>query len=182
MLKHLLRALLPVVCACSYGLTSAHAAIYTWTDATGRINISNLAPPEGTHVTSVVPESPPSAAPPRTDDPGDAARRLEVQALADHVRQLEFEVQFAQRSAPPVATYQQAPPAVQYSEFPPAYAEAQGPGCDPSWAGCGNWWMPFGYPIVVVQTPGFRRARPIHGGPKQPIQRPMHPSAVAYHR
>ena len=186
MLKHLLRALLPLACACSYGLPSAHAAIYTWTDVSGRINISNLAPPEGTHLTSVVPGSPPSAAPPRTDGPDEAARRLEMQALADRVRQLELEAQFAQRSAPPVATYQ-APPTLQYSEFsefPPAYAEAQGPGCDPTWAGCGNWWMPFGFPaaIVVVPAPGFRRARPIHGGPNVPIRRPMHPSAVAYHR
>ncbi len=181
MLKHLLRALLPLVCACSYGLTPAHAAIYTWTDASGRINISNIAPPEGTRVTSVVPESPPSIAPLRTDGPDEAARRLEMQALADRVRQLEFEVQLAQRSAPPVATYQ-APPMLQYSEFPPAYADAQGPGCDPSWAGCGNWWMPFGYPIVVVQAPGFRRTRPIHGGPSLPIHRPMRPSAVASRR
>ncbi len=182
MLKHLLRALLPLACACSYGLTSAHAAIYTWTDASGRINISNLAPPEGTNVTSVVPESPRSVAPPRTDGPDDTARRLEVQALADRVRQLEFEAQFAQRPAPPMPTYQMPP--VQYSEFPPAYADAPDPGCNPAWAGCANWWMPFGYPaaIVVVQSPGFRRGRPIHGGPNLPIQRPMRPSSVTYRR
>ena len=77
----------------------------------GEINISNLAPPEGTHLTSVVPESPPSAAPPRTDGPDDAARRLEMQALADRVRQLEFEAQFAQRSAPPGRDLSGAPDA-----------------------------------------------------------------------
>ena len=58
MLKHLLRTLLPLVLALSYGLEAAQAAIYTWTDASGRVNVSNLAPPEGTRVTSVVPESP----------------------------------------------------------------------------------------------------------------------------
>ena len=178
MLKHLLRTLLSLVLAFSYGMNQAQAAIYTWTDASGRVNVSNLAPPEGTRVTSVVPESPPSNAPPGTASADEVARRLEVQALADRVRQLEVEAQFAQR-LPPVATYQM--PAVQYSEFPPAYADAPDPGCNPAWAGCGNWWTPFGYPtIVVLQAPGFRRPRPIQGGHNMPIQRPMRPFGVAY--
>ena len=36
----------------------ARADIYTWTDAGGRVNISNLAPPEGARVTSVLHETP----------------------------------------------------------------------------------------------------------------------------
>ena len=190
MLKHLLRTLLPLALGLSFGLTAAQAAIYTWTDASGRVNVSNVTPPEGTRVTSVVPESPPSNA--TTDE---ATRRL--QALADRVRQLEIEAQFAQPpppvatyQAPPVATYQAPPvatyqmPPVQYSEFPSAYADASDPGCNPAWAGCGNWWMPFGYgyPIVVVQSP-FRHARPIKGGGhNMPVQRPMRPFGVAYRR
>ncbi len=188
MLKHLLRTLLPLALGLSFGLQAAQAAIYTWTDASGRVNVSNLAPPEGTRVTSVVPESPPVA--PGTSIADDAARRLEVQALADRVRQLEFDAQFAQRQPAPVATYQAPPvatyqmPPVQYSEFPPAYADTPDLGCNPSWAGCGNWWMPFGYgyPIVVVQSP-FRHARPIKGGGhNMPVQRPMRPFGVAYRR
>ena len=185
MLKHPLSVLLPLLLAFSYGLKPAQAAIYTWTDAAGRVNVSNVAPPEGTHVTSVVPERPPAA--PGTSTADDAARRLEVQALADRVRQLEFEAQFVQ-PPPPVATYQAPPvatyqmPPVQYSEFPPAYADANDPGCNPAWAGCSNWWMPFGYPaIVVVQSP-FRHTRPIKGGHNMPIQRPMRPFGVAYRR
>jgi Domain of unknown function (DUF4124) len=185
-LKHPLTVLLPLSLAFSYGLTSAWGAIYTWTDASGRVNVSNLAPPEGTRVTSVVPESPPIA--PGTSTADDAARRLEVQTLADRVRQLEFEAQLAQRPPPPVATYQMPPvasyqmPPVQYSEFPPVYADAPDPGCNPAWAGCGNWWTPFGYPtIVVVQSP-FRHARPIKDGHNMPIQRPMRPFGVAYRR
>jgi len=185
-LKPLLRILLLLVLALSYGLKAAQGAIYTWTDASGRVNVSNLAPPEGTRVTSVVAESP--AAPPRTATADDAARRLEVQALADRVRQLEFEAQFAQ-PPPPVATYQAPPvatyqmPPVQYSEFPPAYADAPDQGCNPAWAGCANWWMPFGYgyPIVVVQSP-FRHGRPIKGGHNMPIQRPVRPFGVVSRR
>jgi Domain of unknown function (DUF4124) len=181
MLKHLERVLVPLGLVCTLGVTLAHAAIYTWTDGSGTINISNLAPPEGARVISVVPESPPRIAPP-TDVAGEAARQLEVQALSDRVRQLEYEAEFARRPAPPAPVYQ-AFPAVQYSQYPADYGPAASSGCDPSWAGCTNWWSPYGYPaIVVLQSPNFRRSRPIHGGPNAPMRRPMGSSSVAYRR
>lgn len=185
MLKHFERVLVPLGVVCTLGVTLAHAAIYTWTDGSGTINISNLAPPEGVRVISVVQESPPRIAPP-ADAAGELARQLEVQALSDRVRQLEFEAEFARRLAPPAPVYQAMPamPALQYSQYPPDYGPPASSGCDPSWAGCTNWWAPYGYPaaIVVLQSPNFRRGRPVHGGPNAPVRRPMGSSSVAYRR
>ena len=144
---------------------AARADIYTWTDANGRVNISNLTPPEGVHVTSVVREAPkpPMAvqlavtAPPQQD----------VQALNDRLRQLELEVELARRQTPPTIIYASAPaqqPAVQYSYAPepapaPSYGYGYGGyGCDPSWFGCGFGFAPYWYPgVVVVRTPAFHR-------------------------
>jgi hypothetical protein len=178
--RHLPRVLMPLVLACTLGATFAHAAIYTWVDASGTVNISNLPPPEGARVISVVQESPPRIAPP-ADAASEAARQLEVQALSERVRQLEYEAEFARRQAPPAPVYQ-AVPAVQYSQYPPDYGPAASSGCDPSWAGCGGWWGSYGYPIVVVQSPNFRRGRPVHGGPHSPVRRPMGSSSIAYRR
>jgi hypothetical protein len=181
MLRRLLRVVVSLVLACTPGLKFAHAAIYTWVDASGTVNISNLAPPEGARVISVVQESPPRIAP-RADADRDVARELEVQALADRVRQLEYEAEFARRQTPPATVYQGVP-AVQYSQYPADYAPTTSSRCDPSWAGCASWWGPYGYPaIVVVQQPNFRRSRPIHGGPSLPVRRPMGNSSVAYRR
>jgi hypothetical protein len=183
MLSRFLRVVVPIALACTLGPKFAHASIYTWVDAKGTVNISNLAPPEGARVISVVQESPPRIAPP-ADAGRDAAHELEVQALSDRVRQLEYEAEFARRVAPPPApVYQQSFPPVQYSQFPPDYAPTTGSGCDPSWAGCAGWWSPYGYPaIFVVQQPNFRRGRPIHGGPNLPVRRPMGSSNVASRR
>jgi len=180
-LRRLLRVGVALVLACTLGVTLAHAAIYTWVDGSGTVNISNLAPPEGARVISVVQESPPRIAPP-ADAASEAARQLEIQALSERVRQLEYEAEFARRPAPPAPVYQGFP-AVQYSQYPADYGPAASSGCDPSWAGCTNWWSPYGYPaIVVLQSPNFRRSRPIHGGPNAPVRRPMGSSSVAYRR
>jgi Domain of unknown function (DUF4124) len=184
MLRALLRVAVPLVLVCTLGLKFADAAIYKWVDASGTVNISNLAPPDGVHVISVVQESPPRP-PPRADPDRDAAREQEVQVLADRVRQLEFEAEFARRQTPPTAVYQAALPPVQYSQYPPDYGPPPtGPGCDPSWAGCGGWWGSYGYPtaFVVLQPFNFRRDRPVHGNPKIPVRRPMGGSSVAYRR
>jgi len=61
----------------------ARADIYTWVDAAGNMNLSNLAPPASAHVINVVHASPqPVAA-------REAVRQAEVQALEDRVRQLD---------------------------------------------------------------------------------------------
>jgi hypothetical protein len=91
MLTRFLRATLPVVLAGTFGLQPAHADLYTWVDASGGVNVSNLAPPEGVHVTNVIPASPPKTT--TRDDAREAARDTQVQALTKRVRQLEDEVE-----------------------------------------------------------------------------------------
>lgn len=185
MLPHLFRAALPLALAGTFGLQSAHADIYTWVDASGSINVSNLAPPDDARVIRVMHESPPSAS-------DEAARRAETQALAERVQQLEDQLASARRPAPPPADYapapaqplvqyivvEQAPPTVQYvSESPPANAW-----CDLSWPSCGTAWgtgfypyYPF-YPSTVVVLPSNpRRVRPApfpHGSGMHPPRRP----------
>jgi Domain of unknown function (DUF4124) len=172
----LLTAVLPAVLASSLGWQSARADIYTWVDAAGTVNVSNLSPPEGARVTSVTREKP--RMPPTPEDVArEAARQAELQALADRVRQLEDEVQVAQRPAPPpqvvyVPIPAPAPPPVQYQVelTPPATG-----GCDPSWAGCSGWWGAAYYPasVVVVRAPGFHRFPAPHAGRGFPGHRPV---------
>ena len=88
MLTRILRATLPVVLASTFGLQPAHADLYTRVDASGRVNISNLAPPDGVRITNVIPASPTA-----TRDAREAARDAEVQALTKRVRQLEGQVE-----------------------------------------------------------------------------------------
>ena len=52
---------LPVMLAAALGTQLARADVYTWTDASGRLNVSNIAPPEGVHVSRVVHEDPAKA-------------------------------------------------------------------------------------------------------------------------
>jgi hypothetical protein len=164
----------------------AHADIYTWVDASGATNVSNLAPPEGVRITKIL-----HASAPATVAREDAARQAEAQALAARVRQLEDEVDMARRQVPPAMEYralpppppliqyviEPAPPLVQYATInmgPPA-----NPGCDPSWMGCGPWWFPGFYPasVVVLGAPNFRPVHPIRGGRtfavQQPVRAPM---------
>src|SRR5437763_13179796 len=98
----------------------ARAEVYTWVDASGTVNVSNLAPPSGVHVTNVVHEIAQATAA-RVDAAREAARAAEVQTLSDRVRQLEDEAEFARRQAPPPLAYQPLqPPPVTYIVTPPA--------------------------------------------------------------
>ena len=91
MLTRFLRATLPAVLAGTFGLQPAHADLYTWVDASGGVNVSNLAPPKGVRITNVISASA-SKATTRDDDGREGARDAEVQALTKRVRQLEDEV------------------------------------------------------------------------------------------
>src|SRR5215831_10271489 len=93
----------------------AHADIYTWTDAKGRVNISNLDPPEGVRVTNVVHETAPDPAA-AAEARRAAARDAEMAALSERVRDLQVEVEVNKRLAAMAdnrAAYQ-SPPSVQY--------------------------------------------------------------------
>ena len=186
MLTRLLRASLPAILAGTFGLQLAHADIYTWVDASGTINVSNLAPPEGVRVTNIMRASAPAVT--RDDAARNAARQAEVQALAERVRQLEDEVELATRQAPPQVDYRAipAPPVVQYVVTPPPVQYAVNVvnmtppaynGCDPAWMSCGSWWFPGIYPasVVVVRAPNFRRFPPVHGGHQFAVQQPLRP-------
>src|SRR5437868_15025702 len=83
---------------------AARADVYTWVDASGKVNVSNLAPPEGVRVTRITHEDPPKASP-RSENSRDAARDDDVQALSNRVRQLERDLEVARNYVPP-------PPAV----------------------------------------------------------------------
>jgi hypothetical protein len=195
MLRRLPQAFFPLVLACTFGSTFAHAAIYTWVDTSGTVNVSNLDPPEGVRVTRVIPDSP-SKPVSRTDAAGDAARQVEVQALTDRVRQLEYEAEFARRQAPLEPVYQAAPAPQyippqyvppQYMQYPADYAPAATSGCDAAWMDCGSWWGPYGYgypaTVIVLRAPNFRRPHPIHGGHNLPVQRPpMRPPGAMVRR
>jgi len=91
-------------------LPTAQADIFTWVDAAGKVNISNLDPPAGARVTSVTHLNPPKVTPP-SDAQREALREQEVQALADRVRQLQDEVEYARHQPPQrVVEYRVAPP------------------------------------------------------------------------
>lgn len=155
----------------------AHAEIYTWIDASGVTNVTNLPPPEGAKVTKVQPALPPDIVA-REDAARETARKAEAEALAKRVRELE---DVLSRSPPPDYRPPAAPPAVQYivepqpapmqltvETAPPAYDSSYGyGGCNPSWAGCALSWWPGLYPasVIVVNTPRARPTRPTHGGP-----------------
>ncbi len=151
------------VLVCSFGPGPACADIYTWVDASGTVNISNLSPPEGVRVIRVAHEAPRNAAP-REDSAREAVRQAELQALADRVRQLENEAEIAQPPVlPPQVVYVPVPvPApVQYQAemTPPAGGE-----CDPAWSSCWGGWGSGFYPasVIVVRAPNFHRSPPGH--------------------
>jgi hypothetical protein len=185
MFTRLHQAVLSLVLAGTSGLQLAHADIYTWVDASGTVNVSNLAPPEGIRVTKVIRESD-SKTKAREDAARDAARQAEVQALAARVQQLQDEVDRARRQLPVQMDYRAipAPPAVPYEidpAPPPAqYAANVAPsasmGCDLSWIGCGFGWGQAIYPasVVVLRTTNFRHFRPVHGGRQFAAPRPGH--------
>jgi hypothetical protein len=186
MLTRFLRMALPVALAGTFGLQCAHADIYTWVDASGSTNVSNLAPPDGVRVTKVMHASAPAAA---DEAVRDATRQAETQALAERVRQLEDEVELARRQVPPPADYRPLPlpPVVQYivnaapqltqyavTETPPTNAW-----CDPTWLSCGLAWGPAFYPagVFVLRAPGFRHFQSASGSHHHvAVHPPMHPS------
>ncbi|MEP6943387.1 MAG: DUF4124 domain-containing protein, partial [Betaproteobacteria bacterium] len=144
------------------------ADIYTWTDAKGTVNVSNVAPPEGTRITKVVQESPPEVIEARAAAAA-AAREAEVQLLAARVRQLEYEAEMARRQ-PPMVMYAPAPTppsVIQYVMNVAPPQQSQYPyGCDGSWGDCGSSWGSGFYPpnVFVVGTPAFRARPPFQRG------------------
>ncbi|HEX6795321.1 MAG TPA: DUF4124 domain-containing protein [Casimicrobiaceae bacterium] len=160
----------PLLLAGALAVPLAQADVYTWTDPSGRLNVSNIAPPEGVHVSSVVHEDPPRARPKPPP-----ARDVDVQALIERVAELEVQVGRAkQQPALPPVVYRPVPPAppVQVNvtvmpsppvnPYPPSYAGYSGypypgyPGlpydqCDPTIFGCPlGYGLPVG--VVVLQT------------------------------
>jgi hypothetical protein len=190
MLSRFLRSALPALLFGVFGSQLASADVYTWVDKTGTINVSNLAPPDGARVTSIIHASAPDAA------AHEAARQAEVQALNERMRQLENEVERASRQAPPpdyrpVAAppvMQYSPPVMQYfvnvAPQPEQYAvdptQQAYAGCNPGWIGCGAWWA-YPWSVVVVGAPNFRPTHPPRGQhdvtfhPPVNGQPPMHP-------
>jgi hypothetical protein len=188
MATHLRWEAFPLVLAFMLGGQLAHADIYTWVDASGATNVSNLSPPEGVRVTRVTHEDSPKP-PVRSDTTRDATRDAEVQALSERVQQLQREVELARTYAPP-------PPPMPYPALPPAPAPAYAVDdmptpanpCDSVFGGCGyRWGQPF-YPasVFVVRAPTFRRAHSFHGAHhvtmQRPVQRPMRPSGGMHRR
>jgi uncharacterized protein DUF4124 len=149
----------------------ANADVYTFVDAKGRLNVSNIEPPDDARVTSVV-RAKPARAPDSADEARAAAeearRAAEVARLARRVQELEDQIDAERRasSAPP-------PPPVVYPVFAPApvnvtaqaiveYTPPSFPamnyGCDPSWLGCSLWWSA---PVVFIGS-APRHSRPMN--------------------
>jgi hypothetical protein len=129
--------------------------------------VSNLAPPEGVRIRSVVREKPASAADIAARE---AHRRAELTALEEQVRNLQAQVEAArqprvaeQPAAAPVVyniITVSPPPMPDFAAAPVAYADttpAAAYGCVPSWAGCATWWPGFATSTVVVSSPRIRR-------------------------
>ena len=181
-------SVLSLIFAGACALQPVHAEVYTWTDASGRVNVSNLPPPAGVRVTSVIRESPEAVA--RVEAAREAARQAEVQALSDRVQQLEREVDVARRT-PPMPPYPvAAPPAAVQNTFvmvqPPVQDRFDAPppvptGCGYGGLDCGYWWGPGVYPasILVLSAPNVHRMRPGHGTHRvvdKPPRQPRRPS------
>jgi uncharacterized small protein (DUF1192 family) len=182
---HLLRTALPMMLAGMLGAPLACADVYTWTDASGRVNVSNIAPPAGVHVSHVVHEDPAKKGP-KAAAAHDAAREADVQALTERVAELQDEVERARRQVPAPATYRAVPPPpiqIAVNVIPPAppvdYAPPAAPyaaNCDPTVFGC----PVFGYPanVIVLRTPRFHRFHRFdqpRAGHRFPAARPVQP-------
>jgi hypothetical protein len=183
MLRPILRTALLAVIAGTAGVQPADADIYTWADASGSINVSNLSPPQGVRVISVAHASPESTAA-RENAAREAARRAETAALEERVLQLESEAAL-RRQAPTPVVYPviAAPPPMQYwgepapvrysvSMAPSAYTQS----CDPGWMDCGLGLFPGFYPtsVVFLRTPSFRRFPATQVRHHFPVRQPMH--------
>lgn len=181
----------------TFGLQSALADVYTWTDASGRVNVSNLAPPEGARVTSIIPSPPKSEA--RDEAARDAVRRAEMQALNDRVARLQDQLEQSQREAVPPPPAYPVPPPVAYSPPVPQYVSWAPPpaqyvldtppeltmGCGYAWNDCGGAWGAWSWPyfanVVVVRDRNnfHRHAGPGHGNrpvaPRPGVHAPWSP-------
>ena len=141
---------------------SAAAEVYTWVDAAGNVNVSNLAPPAGARVTAVARESATAIA--RAETARTAAQEAEVRALADRVAELE-EAARASRVPPPQYVIASPPrpavaPAPQLTVTTMPLSTDEPPVAAPpcAWVGCT---LPLGAayyaaPLVVV-TPALNR-------------------------
>jgi Domain of unknown function (DUF4124) len=183
MATYLRPAALAFLLGMAFGSPLAHADVYTWVDASGATNVSNLSPPEGVRVTRVIHENPQTTARPAAAR--DAMHDAEIQALSERVQQLQHEVEVARTYAPPPLPQPMAYPAIPPAPSPayvPDVTPAPTSSCDPSFGDCGYWWGQAGYPanVVVVRAPSFRRAYPFRGVhhfvTQRPAQRPMRPA------
>jgi hypothetical protein len=139
----------------------AHADVYTWTDATGRVNVSNLPPPRNAREVQVVKPDPEAkarieaaqrasreAAARKAQAERDAAQQAEVQALKARVADLERGVLQA-RAAPQVVLAAPPPAPVIVNMTPPLADDiAPLPLWNCAWIGCG-------WPAVVSALPAF---------------------------
>jgi len=159
------------------GAPCARADIYTWVDATGTTNVSNIAPPEGTRVTRVLKTS--AAKPADSESERDAT----VRVLTERVRQLQDEVESARRPPPPPPYAYSVPvPPAQYAAAtmpPPApyyeSASTEGPGavCDPGYQYCGPAWGYAGIPAIILwSAPYVRHFHGVRGSPRAFAPRP----------
>jgi len=173
MVTTFLRAALVAGIACTFGLGVACADIYTFVDANGAVNVSNLPPPEGARVTGVTHETPQKVAA-LYEAARETAREAELQALADRVRQLEKEADAARREPPPATlvvnpvVMQWAPVQNQIEITQPAPASS---GCDVGWWGCGSFWgSGYYFPgsVVVPRPPRPHNIRPVRPEPIPP--------------
>ena len=155
-----------VAAALGAALTAASAAadVYTWVDAAGNVNVSNLAPPAGARVTAVAKETAGASA--RAEAARKAAHDAEVRALADRVAELESAAQAARMAPaygppPPMAAplAYASPPAPQFvvTTMPAAEDVAPSPGYACAWVGCALPYASGFYAPVVVVAPGFNR-------------------------
>ena len=183
----LLRAALLAATAGTGASGLANADVFTWVDKSGRVNVSNLEPPAGAHVTSVVHVDAPKVTPAAAAAARETRHQAEVAALAEQVRQLQDEVEAAQRPPrpPPPPRYRVVTaPAVPYAAgdwapdaSPYAYAAPPAtPGCGPAWADCPPFWGPgFATSVIVLRAPHFHRfshSRGRHGfAPRSPLRR-----------
>ncbi len=183
MRDHLFGAALAAGLTLIGGQPPAQAEIYTYVDAQGRVNVSNLTPPDGARVTSVVHEAPPRPNP-YADAAREAARQADVAALSQRIEQLQYALDSAARQPPP-PQYVMVPTPMPMAPPPQQYvaddaAQAQGPDCPYGWSSCTSWWNPAFAPFAtIVVVPSARRAFPVnhrgfpgHGDNRGPMQRP----------
>ena len=138
---------------------AACADVYTWVDASGNLNVSNLAPPAAARVTSVTRENPAAIA--RAEAARKAAQDAEVRELSDRVAQLERAAEDSARTPPPPVYFAPPAPPAFAASMPqydiPQYAMPQYQDAAPPFGlGCSYFGCPWGfYPVPVVTARKF---------------------------